>query len=185
MGAIKRINRRMWVIPIVGLIIQILLDPLSSLLNFSEYIKARVALPGARAKWEEQNFAHYSFDIAVRSSTCILDARVEVRNGQVAQVNPIDSFGHGEVLDEPLPPTGWATSNPYLFICDYTNFTMPKFFDELGQSLQSITRISFDSKYGFVSSVRFGTPGGQGLFGSKISDCCSNFEIQNFQIVEK
>ena len=180
MSAIKRINRKVWIVLLIGLVIEVLFDPLSSIIDASESIQARVGLPRARAKWEAQNIAYYSFEISVRSRMCILDARMEVRNEEVVQINLIDLFGAGEVLEEPLPPSEWATS-----FCNYTNFIVPRFFDELEQSLQYVSRISFDIKYGFISKVHFGSPGGWGLFSPRIFDCCSSFEIDNFQVLDQ
>lgn len=185
MDTIKRINKKVWIVLIIGLVIQILFDPLSRIPILSENIQARVGFPNARAKWEAQNIAHYSFQIRGGTSICILGVRVEVRNGEVIRVNPIDLFGFGEVLEESLPPTEWATSKPYFYICDYANFTMPQFFDELEQSLQSISRISFDAKYGYISEVRVGIPDGVGLLNSKISHCCYEFTIENFQVLDE
>lgn len=187
MGSKKRIIGKVWIVLIIGLGIQILFDPLSSILNFSGNLQARVGLPTARDKWEAQNITHYSFEIVTGiNSMCIASARVEVRDGKVVQVNRKDFLETGKVSEKPLPRESWA--NPYypdVFFCDYADLTFPNLFDRVGQSLEFVSRISFDAKYGFVSLVRWGSPGGRGLLSPRIWDCCSGFSIEKFQVLEE
>ena len=185
MSSTKRIGGE-WLLLILGLIIlQILFDPLSTLLNLSENFQARVGLPAAREKWEAQGITNYSFRLNVLLPQELPNKmRVEVRNGAVVQIYPI--LLESNVLEgKPLPPTAWTSSTTHVFFSNYTNFTIPRLLIEVEQSLSQVSQISIDPKYGFISSVRFGKPNDWGLLTPKVSHCCSSFEIQNFQILEK
>lgn len=46
----KRIRRKVWTILLIGLVIEIVFDPLSSLVDLSENIQARIGLPSARTR---------------------------------------------------------------------------------------------------------------------------------------
>jgi hypothetical protein len=90
-----------------------------------------------------------------------------------------------KVSETPLPRASWANSHfPDQFFCDYANFTIPQIFDMVEESLRGISRISFDKKHGFISGVRWGSPGGLGLLNPRISDCCSGFSVSNFQVLD-
>jgi hypothetical protein len=183
----KRIGKKLWIIIIVALVIQILFDPLSSMINLGENIQARIGLPIARARWDAQHIENYSFEIwNGLGGICMASARVEVRNGKVDRVFFKDNLLTMKISKTPMSRKDWA--NPYypdIFFCDYANFTMPQIFGEVEKSLGYISRISFDMKYGFVSGVRFGSPGGKGLMSPRIFDCCSGFSITNFQVLDK
>ena len=182
----------MWIssiagIVIVGLVVQFLLDPLSRLQNMSENAEARLGLPLARARWQAQNITNYSFELGTGfGGICMPSARIEVKQGKVVQVYPKDIWQSGRISKTPLPRSKWASSHyADVFLCDYANFTMPQIFDEVERSLRHASKISFDAKYGFVSGVRWGSPGGRGLLDPKISDCCTSLGIQNFQLLEE
>lgn len=188
MGAKRWINRKVWGIAlIIAVVTQILFDPLSGIINLRENVEARLGLDIARNRWEAQKIANYSFDILAFSQMCIPSARVEVRNGEVIRVNLIDSFGgSGKISESSLPTSQWA--NPYwtdVFYCNYANFTVPQFFDMVGKDIRLVSRISFHARYGFISEVRFGSPSRRGVLGRKISDCCTFFRIENFQVLEE
>jgi len=183
MDAKKRIRRKVWTILLIGLVIEIVFDPLSSLVDLSENIQARIGLPSARTRWDAQKINHYKFDIqGFVPFYCTINGSIEVKDGKV--------MGTGSRSDVDvdvffLPDGGGNTP----FLCDYHNYIVPSLFDELQRGLRdppsSITRISFDRSHGFISYLRFGSPGGWGLLSPKISDCCSWFTIENFQILDE
>jgi hypothetical protein len=188
MGIIKRISKKVWLILLLGLMIEVLFDPLSRILNFSENIQARVGLPHARAKWDAQKVNHYKFDIrGFIPLQCFFSGNIEVKEGKVVSTEmrseaDKDPFvGLGTMLSE-----GSANSP---FLCNYHNYTVPHLFDELQRWSQEspsyITRISFDSKYGFISDFGFGFSGGRGLLSPEISDCCGGFTIENFEVLDE
>ena len=169
----------------VGIVIQILFDPLSGLLSLGEGLQARIGLPGARRKWEAQGVQHYTFDIqGYVPLVCTFGGNVEVEDGIVVHTGPRSDAGAN--LNRFLDP-GFLALEDYP-ICNYKNYTMPILFDEIEQwtheSPFSITQISFDSKYGFISSFGFGNCGGQGLLSPRVSDCPGGFTIENFQILD-
>jgi len=165
---------------LVGSAIQILFDPLSLFLLFGENLQARLGLPAARRKWESQDITHYAFDIqGFVPLTCMFGGNIEVKDGLVIRTGPRS--------DVRLTPPLTAVKDYAL--CDYQTYTMPQLFDELERRLResplSVSEISFDVKYGFISSLRIGSPDRQGLLSPRVSDCCSGFSIENFQVLEK
>jgi len=180
----RRINKKVWVILLMaGLVIEFLFDPFSSLLNVSENIQARVGLPSAQTRWDAQMINHYKFDISGSIPlVCSFNGNIEVRDRKVV------NLGKRSDADSDVFFLSEGEANlPAL--CDYRTYTVPLLFDELQRWLQesplSITRISFNAKYGFISRVRVGSPGGWGLLSPRIFDCCTNIEIQNFQVLRE
>jgi hypothetical protein len=178
----KRINKTVWIALIVGVAFQVLFDPLSSLMHLSESVQARIGLPYARRKWEAQGITHYKFDIrGYVPLVCIVGGSVEIENGVVVHTGPsTDALTRGE---PDLDLGFWPTAS--LPLCDYRNYTIPIFFDMVEQYSRSITQISFDPKYGFISRFRLGSPGGYGLLSPRIFDCCSNFRVFNFIVLDE
>lgn len=169
------------------MVVQILFDPLSSILNLSGNIQARVGLPNAQAKWDAQKINHYEFDISGSSPTyCGFNGSIEVKDGKVISTGTRSDIDADLYPDAYLLPEG-GTNTP--FLCDYHNYTIPLLFDELQRWLREspslITGISFDRKYGFISHLRFGTPNGWGLLNPKMSHCCGGFTIENFQVLDE
>jgi len=176
----KRIVKAVLIIILVGAAIQILFDPLSLYLQIGENLQARLGLPAARRKWESQNITHYTFDIQGSVPlTCMFGGNIEVEDGLVVRTGPRS--------DARLTPPLSAVKDYAL--CDYRTYTMPELFDELERRLResplSVSEISFDLKYGFISGLRIGSPDGHGLLSPRVSDCCSGFSIENFQVLEK
>ena len=140
----KRINKTVWIALIVVAAIQLLFDPLSSLMRFSESVQARIGLPYARRKWDAQGITHYKFDIrGYVPLVCIIGGSVEVKDGVVVHTGPsTDALTRGE----PDLDLGFG-STASLPLCDYRNYTIPIFFDMVEQYSRSITQISFDPTY--------------------------------------
>lgn len=160
--------------------VQILFDPLSGLLGLGQSLEARLGLPAARTRWESQNITHYTFDIqGYVPLACVFGGSIEVQDGIVVHAGPRS--------DGLFTPGLAAVKEPPL--CNYQIFTMPMFFDELERLLRrsplSVTEISFDPKYGFISGLRIGSSGGHGILNPRVSDCCSGFSIENFRVLEK
>ena len=175
----KRIAKTVLIVFIAGVVIQLLFDPLSDFIRLSESLQARISLPGVRKKWESWEIAHYTFDIqGYVPLICIFGGNIEVKDGKVIQVGPRS--------DTQLSPGLIALSHPPL--CNYQTYTMPLLFDEIDRKLRespfSISQISFDLKYGFVSKFGFGSCGGRGLLNSTVSDCAGGFKIENFRVLD-
>lgn len=165
-------------------LLQVLVDPLSSLQHLAERLQARYYLPRARQKWDTQQIQHYRFDI--RGATplaCIFGGGIEVREGVVIP-GPRSDAGDPEAM---LSPGFSKAKDPPL--CSYQNYTMPGLFDLvedwMAHQPSSINQISFDPQYGFISSFSFGNPGGNGLLNPTVSDCCGFFVIENFQALDE
>ena len=187
MKILKRINKTVWVILVILLVIQVLFDPLSPILNFSQSVKAKLLLPVARQKWESQNITHYSFDVYANTQICFLGANIEVDDGVVVHAGPVLKPDPWDMIQGVSQNPGRSTE--MWFLCDYQNYTVPNLFNYLEKQVQIArstgTSITFDNKYGFVSSFRLDWSSGHGLLGPKISSCCSGFRIWNFQIVDE
>ena len=180
MRAKKRTRKTVIIIFLIVSVVQILFDPISGLLGLGESLQARADLPAARRKWESQNISHYAFDIQGSVPlACLFGGNIEVKDGRVIHTGPRS--------DGQLTPGLTAVKEPPL--CNYQIYTMPQLFDELTHWLResplSVSEISFDPKYGFISSLRIGSPGGQGLLSPRVSDCCSGFSIENFQVLDE
>lgn len=176
----KKIVKAVLVFILAGIVTQILFDPLSDFFRLSESLQARIGLPSARRKWESQNIAHYTFDIqGYVPLVCLFGGNIEVKDGLVVHMGPRS--------DGRLTPNLTLIEDPPL--CNYQIYTMPLLFDELERWLResplSVSQISFDPKYGFISSFHFGSSGGRGVLSPTISDCCGGFTIENFRVLEK
>ena len=185
MHKIERIPRWIWVAILLVVLFQFLFDPLSSLLYLGERLQARIYLPAARKKWESQGIKHYKFDIkGYFPLVCIFGGSIEVKDGVIIPGPRSDA---NTDLNAQLLPGFSDKKDPPL--CNYENYTIPLLFDEterwLMHSPASITQISFDSQYGFISSFGFGRPGGQGWLSPSVSDCCGGFTIEKFQVLDK
>lgn len=182
----KRTNKKIWIALLLVVTIQVLFDPLSSLLDFGERVQAQIGLPYARHKWDAQGITHYKFDIhAYVPPACIVGGSVEVNDGVVVHTGPsTDVLTRGEPDLDP----GFAAMED-LPLCNYKNYTVTSFFDILEQQLAKypnlVTQISFDPEYGFISGFGFGSSGGNGLLSPRIYDCCGGFSIRNFQVLDE
>lgn len=163
-------------------VIQVLFDPLSDLQHRAERRQARLYLPTVRQKWEAQGITHYRFDIrGYVPLACMFGGGIEVKDGEVIPGEGSDAGEPGTML---YP--GFAEMDN-LPLCNSQNYSMPGLItlieNWLEESPSSITEISFDLQYGFISSFSFGSPGGNGLLSPTISDCCGGFTIENFQVL--
>ena len=175
------------IILLVGVIIQVLFDPISSVRHLLLVSQVRTELPQMRAKWESLGIDDYTFEIqGIAPLICQPFAIVEVRDGAVVKVETKDFL----LADSPaqnLPPEKWADPDwgEENFLCSYYHFTMPQIFDLVEVTLQnypsSIMQAEFDLGYGFVSDFNYGLYVGRGLLRPKVSECCNNFSIRNFQ----
>lgn len=179
------------IVLLIGIAIQILFDPLASAKHALEIWRVRNELPEARAKWDAQKIADYSFEVrGYVPLACLASALIEVRNGAVVQVESRD-FLPGDSPTKLLPPEEWGTPSlgGQIFPCNYANFTMPQVFDFLDQLLErdasSILQVDFDPNYGFITYFSFGSLVPKGVLSPRIGDCCSWFSIENFQVLEE
>jgi len=72
MNKLKHINKTVGVVLTLLLVIEVLFDPFSSILHFSQSIKAKLLMPLAWRKWESQGVTHYSFDVYANTQICFL-----------------------------------------------------------------------------------------------------------------
>jgi len=182
-----RIAKLIGVVLLIGILIQILYDPISSAKHSLKVFNVRNQLPRARAKWEALGITDYTFEIQGNGRTiCEPSAIIEVKNDMVVRVETRD-FSSRNSPSLLLSPEKWADPGwgDEVFLCNYAHFTMTQIFDLLDSTLQdfpsSIMRADFDPEYGFLTDFSFGIYVGYGLLRSQISDCCNVFSIKNFQ----
>ncbi|MEK6751406.1 MAG: hypothetical protein AABZ00_03990 [Chloroflexota bacterium] len=175
------------VILLVGILIQVLYDPISSARHSLEVSSVRDQLPQARAKWEALGITDYAFEIIGDArSICQPSARIEVKGDVVVKVETKD-FSSEDSTPQILFPNKWTDPDwgNEVFLCNYNHFTLTKTFELVEQTLQnfpsSILQADFDPVYGFVASFKYGIYTGYGLLRPQINDCCNVFRIQNFQ----
>ena len=173
----------------VGILIQVLYDPISSVRHSLMVSNVRVELPQARAKWDAAGITDYTFEIQGDArSICQPSAMIEVMNNSVVKVEAKDFMSDDSPV-QLLPPEQWADPDwgEEVFLCSYFHFTMPQFFELVEQTLQSyptsIMQAEFDEEHGFVSDFSFGIYVGYGLLRPGISNCCNEFQIRNFQVL--
>ena len=191
---IVKMVAKLFLILIVVFVVIIFFNPFVGIIikyNEIKVTSARDELPIARAKWEEQNIDHYSFEIWATNHVCIASARVEVRNEKVVQVYVTrDMF-----VDIPpvrLSPSLWINENFPIdaFSCHYAPLTMTYLFDKAEQILNysgeyCLVDFSFDRLYGFVSkAILQYRPYGR-LTGPRVEACTVGFRIENFQVLDE
>jgi len=171
----------------VGILIQILYDPVSSVRHSLLVSDVRSELPQARSKWDSLGISDYTFEFqGVAPLICQPSAIIEVRNGVVVKVETKDFLSENSPA-QVLPPEKW--SNPdwgeEVFLCSYYHFTMPQIFDLVEKTLQdfpsSIMQANFDPGYGYVSDFNYGLYVGYGLLRPRVSECCYDLSVRKFQ----
>jgi hypothetical protein len=170
---------------VVGILIEVLYDPISSAKHSLNIMGLQKQLPLARAQWEALGIRDYTFEIEGNGrSICEPSAVIEVRNDAVVRVQTKDAPARS------LPPEKWSDPGwgDEVFLCNYNHFTMTRFFDLVDNTLQdfpsSILQADFDPQYGFLTDFNFGIYVGYGLLRPQISDCCNIFRIRNFKPIK-
>ena len=164
----------------IGILLQVLYDPISSVRHSLKVASVRAELPQAREKWNSLHITDYKFQIQGDGrSICMPYANIEVHGDKVVKVETINPIGI-------LSPDYWADPawGDEVFLCSYLHYTMPQIFDLVAITLRnfpsSITQAEFDLQYGFVSRFRFGIYVGDGLLRPRIDNCCNEFKITEF-----
>lgn len=187
----KRNFKTLTIILGMGLLIQILFDPLSDLAYWGRKIQTRVALPAAREKWEAHHIDHYKIDITMmeHNGLCIWQANLEIKDGLViAKGRRSDWPADLSTLDVPVFPV-FEPKPDSSFLCNYHNFTIPRLFDQLEESLQknpfAAITITYDKEYGYISHVLFGRLNPHGLLRNGGYRTPSWLSLENLQILDK
>jgi Family of unknown function (DUF6174) len=187
LSSASRIIKTTALILLIGILIQVLYDPISVAKHALNVSRVQDQFPKERAKWEAHGIKDYTFEIQGNGrSICQPSAIIEVKNDQVIKVETKD-FSKKDSTPQLLPPEKWADPGwgDEVFLCDYYHFTITKIFDLLDSTLQdfpsSITQADFDPEYGFLRDFNFGIYVGYGLLRPQISDCCNIFSIKKFQ----
>jgi Family of unknown function (DUF6174) len=187
LSSISRIIKIAALVLLIGILIQILYDPISSAKHALKVSSIQNQFPQERAKWEALGIKDYTFQIEGNGrSICQPSAIIEVENDQVIKVETKD-FSKKDSTPQILASEKWADPGwgDEVFLCNYNHFTITKVFDLLDSTLQdfpsSITQADFDPEYGFLTNFNFGIYVGYGLLRPQISDCCNVFSIKKFR----
>jgi len=177
------------IILFIGILIQVLYDPVSSVRHSLLISNVRTELPATRAKWDSLRITDYTFEIQGDArSICQPSAIIEVRNDEVVKVETKD-FAAADVPVQLLPTDRWADPDwgEEVFLCSYFHFTMPQIFTLVEVTLRnypsSIVQVGFDPEYGYVTEFSYGIYAASGALSLRIDDCCNKFIIRNFQPV--
>ncbi|MEW6401623.1 MAG: DUF6174 domain-containing protein [Chloroflexota bacterium] len=179
----KRIISTVGILLLIGILIQVLFDPISSAKHAWELSRVRAEYPQSRAKWDAHRITNYRLEVnAFEPFVCQPHAVIEVRDENVVKVEVVSGAGL-----QLLPPYEWADPDwgNEVFLCDYANFTMTQIFDLVDRALHNdpsiILQADFDPEYGFITSYRYGLFVGKGLLSPRVSECCGGFSISSFE----
>ena len=186
LSSLSRTTKLAGIILLLGILIEVLYDPISSAKHTLNVSRVQNQLPQERAKWEASGIKDYTFEIKGNGrSICKPSAVIEVKNDIVVKVVTKDS------PTQALSPDKWADEGwgDEVFLCNYAHFTMTHIFDLVDSTLEdfpsSIMQADFDPQYGFLTDFSFGIYVGYGLLRPQVSDCCNVLTIKNFRPIIK
>jgi len=163
------------------LLTQLLYDPLSTAEHSIGVKRVQREYHDAGTTWEQAAISDYQFEIhSPLQSICAVNAVIEVRDGTVSAVKPLDLFS-------PLPDWKWADPDwgNEVFLCNYAHFTFTRILEMVGETLQtapsSILAAEFDPQYGFITHYEDGIFSGHGWLSPKVSEFYNEFTITDFQ----
>jgi hypothetical protein len=166
---------------------ELLFDPLAWTKNVGTAAQIRAALPLARSRWQAWGIADYDLEVkGFVPLSCMLAARLKVRNHDVAAVEARQT-----PWDEHLPWEPVAQSQWDLPFCSYAQLTVAHLFEKVERSLAEADlsvdalEVQFDPIYGFVTSYNYRSGYRQGLLNSVFSECCVWFAFSHFQEVDE
>lgn len=168
----------------IGLVVQVLFDPLQWGINVVQIVRYRIELPMAMARWEKAGVTGYQ--IEVRGGyplECTVTARLIVREGEGIEAQELPRF------PSPAPQVlvGTATGWPD---CQAQDYTVPQVLDYLDEVIRSVdpsftqVKISFDRQYGYVRWFEINSGYRLGLLTPGVGDCCSRFDFENFEALK-
>jgi hypothetical protein len=163
---------------LVILILELLFDPFSIMVNVIRINRIRAELPAARARWQSHEISDY--DIDVRTSippACWFEATLSVRGGELKAVMAREGLPPlvSTWPKTPVEQTNWDGH------CPYRQFSVAQTFKVVEQSLDSINlatealTVSFDPEFGFVTHYEHRYGYGIGLLSPRVGDCCVEY----------
>jgi hypothetical protein len=142
-------------------LVQILFDPFSLLVNALEHARIHTELAQARSRWEAAGVADY--DLVISGYTplaCIVTGTsVSVRDSQPPEKPDTGSWQYCQVPRS--VPEGFA-------------------FVENSLGWDGRLQVSFDAAYGYVRYLSYDCNFSRGLFSPIVSDCTQGFRIDSF-----
>lgn len=162
--------------------IELLIDPISYVVNAIRIAQIRRELPAAKARWEAQGITSYTLTLRGGSMSCLaLDAKLFIEQGQTVRV-----LTRQKPFDETLPFVIPATAEA-LRGCGFGEFTAPAMFKSVEQILQTIDPayeeliVSFDDTSGIVTRYQRNAGYQHGLLSPGVGECCLGYEFSDFQ----
>jgi hypothetical protein len=166
---------------VAGVLLFVLLDPVPLVEDGLSVARIRSELPAAMERWRASGIADYR--ISVTGSVplaCLLDGELVVEGGELAEVRMRSS---PFAPDSPLVPVERADwQGPG---CSFQDLTVESMFDRLATGLEGLgafgapLTVRFDEERGFIREYRFGRASRGGVFGYRLSECCTWFEFDD------
>ena len=157
------------------LLVEILFDPLSWLMNMDAAASISADLLVARKQWRSQGIAEYKIDVQGSVPlVCIINATLTVREGQLLAVED-----HGSQLEE---MTGYTTRGISIepergdTPCPYRDLLVPQMYAQIEREVNRIDwsqerlEVSFDPEYGYVTEYRYDGYYRRGILNPVCSD---------------
>jgi hypothetical protein len=169
----------------VFVIAEVLLDPLSWLMNVNAVASIREDLAAAEERWQSRGVVGYTIEVeGFVPLVCMINATLTVREGELVAVEQRGVPG-GETLEgEWLEPEYWDTP-----LCSYRELLISEMYARIERELdrtdwsQDRLRVSFDPEYGYVTEYRYGGCYRRGLLNPICSDSSIWYSFSNFEPV--
>ena len=165
------------------LLLDLLMDSLPLVRNILGVNQTRAELPEAAARWEVQGISRYTIEVeGVIPLACAFSARLVVEQETLTAVSLRNMPFDETAPRTPLDPETWDDAG-----CPYTALLVPEMFTRLEQDLANFNpweaevKAVFDPDYGFINRYEHNVGYLDGLLLSAVSECCTRYEVQNFQ----
>jgi hypothetical protein len=162
----------------------ILFDPLPLLSDIISVARIRWELPRAMERWQAQDISSYQVDIqGAIPLLCFLDGELTVRDHQLIQVRMRENPYIPETPLHLVDPIQWNMNG-----CSFKDLTVENMFERVETSLEQVKffgaplTVKFDKELGYITEYRFGRASRGGIFGYRLSECCTWFEFSNMNV---
>ena len=171
------------------LIVEILFDPLSWLINMDAASSIGADLLVAKEQWQSQGIVEYRIDVqGYVPLDCIINATLTVREDQLLAVEdhggPLaETAGYTTRRGISIEPERWDTP------CPYRDMLVPQMYARIEREVNRIDwsrerlEVSFDPEYGYVTKYRYDGYYQRGILNPVCSDCNVWFSFSNFEPV--
>lgn len=190
MSEIKRSRGRFVLLTMSGSLLCLalmifLFDPLPLLSDIISVARVRWELPRAKQRWQAQDISSYQVDVqGAVPLLCLLDGELTVRDHQIIQVRMRENALIPTTPLHLVDPIQWDRNG-----CSFEDLTVENMFERVETSLEQVKflgaplSVKFDKELGYIAEYRFGRASRGGIFGYRLSDCCTWFEFSNLTVI--